>query len=66
MLPRKRFHPDNHLSIGVPLKHSHGLRCGEMILIGGQADIDAAANVTKPNDLVAQTKIAMDGVLISR
>jgi len=63
MLPRKRFHPDNHLSIGVPLKHSHGLRCGEMIFIGGQADIDAAANVTKPDDLIAQTNVAMDGVL---
>lgn len=63
MLPRQRFHPDDHLSIGIPLKHSHGLRCGEMLFIGGQADIDANAKVTRPNDLAAQTGIAMDGVL---
>lgn len=63
MLPRRKFHPDDHLSIGIPLNHSHGLACGEMIFIGGQADIDGAAKVTKPNDVIAQTKIAMDGIL---
>ncbi len=63
MLPRRRFHPDAHLSIGIPLNHSHGLACGEMIFIGGQADIDSDAKVTRPNDLAAQTKIAMEGVL---
>jgi enamine deaminase RidA (YjgF/YER057c/UK114 family) len=63
MLPRKRFHPEGHLSIGIPLNHSHGLRCGQMIFIGGQADIDGTATVTRPNDLPAQTRIAIDGVL---
>ena len=63
MLPRRRFHPGDHLSIGIPLNHSHGLACGEMIFIGGQADIDAHATVTRPNDIVAQTRIAMDGVM---
>ena len=63
MLPRKRFHPERHLSIGVPLNHSHGLRCGEMIFIGGQADIDGDARVTRPDDLESQTRIAMTGVL---
>ncbi len=63
MLPRKRFHPAGHLSIGVPLNHSHGLRCGEMIFIGGQADIDGNAQVTAPNDIETQTRIAMAGVL---
>ena len=63
MLPRRRFHPDDHLSIGIPLKHSHGLACGEMIFIGGQADIDFEAKVTKPDDRTAQTRIAMEGVL---
>lgn len=62
MLPRKRFHPEGHLSIGVPLNHSHGLRCGEMIFIGGQADIDGNAKVTAPNDIEVQTRIAMAGI----
>ena len=63
MLPRKRFHPEHHLSIGVPLNHSHGLRCGEMIFIGGQADIDGDAQVTRPDDIEVQTRIAMAGIL---
>ena len=62
MLPRKTFHPHNHLSIGIPLNHSHGLVCGNMIYIGGQADIDGTAKVTCPDDIVSQTRIAMDGV----
>ncbi len=63
MLPRKRFHPADHLSIGIDLNHSHGLRCGEMIFIGGQADIDANAKVTCPNDIVTQTRMAMEDLL---
>lgn len=62
MLPRHSFHPDDHLSIGTPLNHSHGIRCGDMIFIGGQADIDASARVTCPDDLEAQTRIAMADV----
>jgi enamine deaminase RidA (YjgF/YER057c/UK114 family) len=62
MLPRQRFHPDDHLSIGIQLNHSHGLKCGDMIFIGGQADIDATAKVTCPNDLQAQTRIAMTDI----
>ena len=60
MLPRRRFHPDEHLSIGIALNHSHAIACGDMIFIGGQADIDAAAQVSRPDDLVAQTRIAME------
>jgi len=63
MLPRKTFHPDDHLSIGIPLNHSHGLACGEMLFIGGQADIDGKARVTRPDEIVEQTRIAMRGVL---
>ena len=62
MLPRRKYHPQDHLSIGVDLNHSHGLACGEMIFIGGQADIDASATVTCPGDLEQQIRIAMDDV----
>ncbi len=59
MLPRRKYHPEDHLSIGVALNHSHGLACGEMIFIGGQADIDADSRVSCPGDLEKQTRIAM-------
>ena len=63
MLPRRSFHPEGHLSIGIPLMHSHGLVCGNIIFIGGQADISENAQVTCPNDLEQQIRIAMQGVL---
>jgi len=62
MLPRKTFHPDSHFSIGIPLNHSHGIQCGEMIFVGGQADLDEKARVSCPENLEQQTKIAMAGV----
>ncbi|MCP5084721.1 MAG: hypothetical protein GY948_23795 [Alphaproteobacteria bacterium] len=62
MLPRKRFHPSDHLSIGIDLNHSHGLKVGQMIFIGGQADINAEAKVTRPGEVAVQTRMAMDGV----
>jgi enamine deaminase RidA (YjgF/YER057c/UK114 family) len=62
MLPRRKYHPQDHLSIGVDLNHSHGLACGELIFIGGQADIDASATVTCPGNLEQQIRIAMDDV----
>ena len=62
MLPRRKFHPQDHLSIGVELNHSHGLACGELLFVGGQADIDASATVTCPGDLQRQVEIAMEDV----
>ncbi len=62
MLPRRRYHPDDHFSIGVPIKHSHGLACGEMLFIGGQVDLDDNTRPTRPGDLLAQTRICMEGV----
>ena len=60
MLPRKKYHPPDHLSIGIALNHSHGLACGDLIFIGGQADIDANAQVTCPGNLEQQIRIAME------
>ena len=62
MLPRRKYHPQDHLSIGVDLNHSHGLACGDLIFVGGQADIDANATVTCPGNLEQQIRIAMNGV----
>lgn len=63
MLPRKSFHPPDHLSIGIPLTHSHALVCGETIFIGGQADISGQVLVTCPNYKEKQTHIAIDNLL---
>jgi len=62
MLPRRKFHPQDHLSIGIELNHSHAVACGDMIFIGGQADIDASAQVTCPGDIERQTRIAMQKI----
>ncbi len=62
MLPRRRYHPQDHFSIGVPIRHSHGLACGEMLFVGGQVDLDDDIRPTRPGDLDAQTRICMEGV----
>ena len=64
MLPRRRFHPAEHFSVGIAMPVSHALACGEMIFVGGQVDLDEAAEVTRPGDLVAQTRIAMSRIAL--
>jgi len=40
----------------------HGLRCGEMICVSGQKARDASGQACAPGDVVAQSRIALDGV----
>lgn len=52
--------PDGHWDWTVHLPYKHGNKCGRMIHMGGQVSIDQNANVIDPNDMVAQTKTAMN------
>jgi enamine deaminase RidA (YjgF/YER057c/UK114 family) len=42
------------------VSHKHGLRCGEMMFVGGQVALDAEGRVLEPADLDAQIDIVMD------
>ena len=41
------------------MTHKHGVRCGEMVWVGGQVDLTPDGVVCNPGDLAAQTKRAM-------
>jgi enamine deaminase RidA (YjgF/YER057c/UK114 family) len=65
-LPRFAVDPDGL----APLPHpfSHGLRCGEMIFVGGQDPLDAAGKLEHPGDIIRQMAGVMDriGLVLGR
>jgi enamine deaminase RidA (YjgF/YER057c/UK114 family) len=54
MLPRRAAWPDGHWGWAIPVSHKHGIRCGPMIFVGGQVDLDAEGRVRHPGDRTAQ------------
>jgi enamine deaminase RidA (YjgF/YER057c/UK114 family) len=59
-LPRTHVWPDRHWDWTVHLPYRHGLRCGDLVFVGGQVPLGPDANLLAPGDMMAQTKIAMD------
>lgn len=56
-MPERSFHwPEGHWDWLVHLSHQHGVRCGDLIFIGGQVDKDRAGLRLNPYDLAAQTE----------
>lgn len=58
-LARRHGRPDGHWNWPIPATHSHAVRCGEMIFVGGQADLDVAGRVRHPGDHSAQGAAVM-------
>jgi enamine deaminase RidA (YjgF/YER057c/UK114 family) len=54
--------PDGHWDWPTHLPFKHGNRCGAMIHIGGQVSMDADANVLDAEDMVLQTRTAMENI----
>ena len=54
-LARTHSWPEGHWGWPIHLSHKHGLRCGEMIFVGGQVDLDSVGNVRHSGDLETQT-----------
>jgi enamine deaminase RidA (YjgF/YER057c/UK114 family) len=58
-LARSHVWPEGHWGWPIKVTHKHGLRCGEMIFVGGQVALDPDGRVLAPNDLAAQIDITM-------
>ncbi|SLN68899.1 2-aminomuconate deaminase [Roseovarius albus] len=59
----KRFSwPEGHWDWTVKLPYKHGTLCNNVIHVGGQVSLDSTANVIHPDDMVAQTRVAMDNL----
>ncbi|MGH6934343.1 MAG: RidA family protein [Dongiaceae bacterium] len=62
MLARSHGWPRGHWDWPIHVSHKHGLRCGEMIYLGGQVDLDSSGHVQHANDLPAQTAAVMANI----
>jgi len=54
--------PDGHWDWPIKLPYKHGVKCGNMIFLGGQVALDEQGNVLHPGDVAAQTRIAMENI----
>lgn len=59
-LPRSHSWPTDHWDWPVHLPYRHGLRCGDLVFLGGQVPLNPDASVAHAGDPVAQTKMAME------
>ena len=51
--------PEGHWNWPIPVSHKHGVRCGQMLWVGGQVDLTPEGAVCNPGDLDAQIPNAM-------
>lgn len=59
-LARTHVWPDSHWDWTAHLPYRHGLRCGDLVFLGGQVPLAPDATVLAPGDMVAQTRLSMD------
>ncbi|MGF7159380.1 enamine deaminase RidA (YjgF/YER057c/UK114 family) [Rhodoligotrophos appendicifer] len=52
--------PEGHWDWPVHVSHKHGVRCGQMIWVGGQVDLTSSGGVNNPHDLSAQIPRCID------
>ena len=48
--------PEKHWNWPIQINHKHGIRCGSMIWVGGQVDLNEKGEVQNVGDLSTQTK----------
>lgn len=58
-LPRRHAWPSGHWDWPVHLPYRHGVRCGDLVFLGGQVALTPEAEVISPGDMTAQTTHAM-------
>ena len=61
-MEKRHCWPEGHWNWPVKLVHKHGLRCGEMVWIGGQVDMTPDGRVLNAGDLALQTRCVMGHV----
>src|SRR5262249_31029778 len=61
-MERSHSWPAGHWDWPIHVSHKHGLRCGDMIFVGGQVDLDSSGRVLHADDLAAQTAAVMRNI----
>lgn len=60
--PRQVATPPGHRAWPRGAEFSHGLRCGELILVSGQSATDADGAVRHRDDIVAQARLTIENI----
>ena len=58
-MEKRHAWPEGHWNWPIKVNHKHGVRCGEMIWVGGQVDLTPQGEVCNPGDLRTQTANVM-------
>lgn len=58
-LPRRHVWPESLWDWTIKLPYKHGLKCHDMIFLGGQVSLDRQGQAINPGDIKAQTRKAM-------
>ncbi len=58
-MKKRHAWPKGHWNWPIKVSHKHGVRCGQMIWVGGQVDLTSEGVVCHPGDLAGQTSAVM-------
>lgn len=61
-LSREHTWPKGHWDWPAHLPYKHGIRCGNMVYVGGQVSMDPKGVILDRGDLVAQTRTCMKNI----
>ncbi len=56
---KRHVWPEDHWDWPIVVTHKHGVRCGQMIWVGGQVDLTSSGEVRHSNDLAEQVRRCM-------
>lgn len=61
-LPRRHVWPEGHWDWPIHLPYKHGLKCGDMIFVGGQVALTPEGTVIDPGDVEAQARTSLENI----
>ncbi len=54
--------PERHWNWPINISHQHGVRCGNMVWVGGQVNLTSEGVVLNPGNIVSQTGAVIDNI----
>jgi enamine deaminase RidA (YjgF/YER057c/UK114 family) len=61
-IDKRHCWPEGHWDWPILLPFKHGLRCRNLVFVGGQVSMDADANIIDPGEMETQTRTSMDNI----
>lgn len=61
-IEKTHYWPEGHWDWPIHLPFKHGLRCRDLVFVGGQVSMDHQANIIDPGEMETQTRTSMDNI----